>query len=232
MEASTSISCEDLEMAALQAELARPLVHECNNFLNTLLLQLTLLEQDVPEQLRPDLVLIRQQGRNLASLTQEWQAYRTLGKDTTAAVDLNRVIEETIHQRDLANSLGHWSFSMQLEPGPLTVRGSPLDLRRLCYFLVKNACAVLEGSGQLDSLIVQTQRTEDEIRLSVLNSGPTITPEEVAAWLDLHISPRPAGQRLLLAACQTLAQRVKAKFHLTSRPEGGVARSVVWPNVG
>lgn len=50
----TTMEVNESEQLALLAELARPLVHESNNFLNNLFLHMMLLQDHMPAQLRSD----------------------------------------------------------------------------------------------------------------------------------------------------------------------------------
>src|SRR3989442_9789693 len=93
MQSSDENARRELEHAAILAELARPLVHECNNFLNTLLLQIALIHAELAEHLRGDLVRIRNQAKVLANLLLEWQRFRKPEEEPLKA-DLNLQVQE------------------------------------------------------------------------------------------------------------------------------------------
>ena len=65
-----------LEHFAIIGELAGPLAHEITNFLNVILLQVSLLETILPEEQRADLLEIRRQGNRAAELVNRFQEQR------------------------------------------------------------------------------------------------------------------------------------------------------------
>src|SRR4051794_40549240 len=85
-----------LEESALLAELARPLVHECNNFLNTLFLQMTIMDKDLPEHLRADWGSIRREGKKLVHLIREWQSHRRPILES-GKTELNQLLQDLLH---------------------------------------------------------------------------------------------------------------------------------------
>jgi C4-dicarboxylate-specific signal transduction histidine kinase len=224
---ATQTTADELERTALLAELARPLVHEWNNFLNTLLLQLSLIEEDAPEHLRPDLAVIRRQGKNLATLTQEWQSYRKSGPWQATEIDLNEVVRDGVELAGREDYADGVTVGLQLAPASLMIGEPALELRRLMLLLIGNARAVMAQHGRSGTILVETEETPDGLRLHVQDEGPTM-PEKVSLSLDLDNLPRSSGQRLVLAACQALAQRLHGTLQIAPRAEGGWKRTIVW----
>src|ERR1700722_17728386 len=89
---------KDLKHLAMLGELARPLTHECNNFLNNLLLQLALSEKSFPEPLQQEWANIRREGRKLAGLLQQWQRHRQPCPEGPTKFNLNEVIQEIVDE--------------------------------------------------------------------------------------------------------------------------------------
>src|SRR5262249_51317928 len=77
-------------------ELAGPLAHEFNNLLHVLLLQVAVLEQEVAEELRPELAEIRRQGASVAAVIKEFQHYRRRPQPSPPLLDWNRVVRDTL----------------------------------------------------------------------------------------------------------------------------------------
>src|SRR5262249_40962623 len=77
-------------------EMAGPLAHEFNNFLNVVLLQLAVLEQEVPENLRQQLESVGRQGKSAAALIRQWQQYRGQRQPALRPVSLNDVVYKTV----------------------------------------------------------------------------------------------------------------------------------------
>src|SRR5262249_36413323 len=94
-------TCDDLASESFLAdlgELAGPVVHEFNNFLNATLLHLAVLEQDVPESLRGELAEINRQGKSIAALLKQWQQCRRHSQPAPHPVDLKRVVRAAVER--------------------------------------------------------------------------------------------------------------------------------------
>ena len=66
-----TVEFNESEQLALLAELARPLVHESNNFLNNLFLHMTLFQDHLPTQLKDDWESVRQRASSMEFLLRE-----------------------------------------------------------------------------------------------------------------------------------------------------------------
>src|SRR5438477_6161629 len=67
---------DQLEHAALRGELARSMAHEFNNFLNTILMQVAILEATVPAAIRADIALLGKESKKVSKVIQDWQRWR------------------------------------------------------------------------------------------------------------------------------------------------------------
>ncbi|HXG11512.1 MAG TPA: sensor histidine kinase, partial [Gemmataceae bacterium] len=111
-----------LRWLAAVGELAGPMAHEFNNFLNVLLLHLAVLEHELPENLRSELAQIRKQGKEAAALIGRWQQYRRRPQPESRPVDLNRVVREVVRSLAEETSLSYAGLR------PLIIAPSPPPL--------------------------------------------------------------------------------------------------------
>lgn len=77
-------------------KLARAVTHEFNNFLNVLLLQVAVLEQELPSELRSDLADIRRQAGKVAAAVKQLQQYRQQCQGVMRPLDLNEAITNAV----------------------------------------------------------------------------------------------------------------------------------------
>lgn len=126
----------ELQLPALLGELARPFMHECNNFLNNLFLQMAVAPENSPEA-QADVASLLQRGKRLASLAAQWQQF---GKPAcrVESVRLDTIIHGVVREvtRDWP---GAAPVSLDLGADPLSVWGAEGDVARLCYFALANA---------------------------------------------------------------------------------------------
>src|SRR5437016_12762410 len=85
----------EVEWLADLGEVVGPVTHEFNNFLNTLLLQIAVLEMSAPDAAKADLQAVKRQAKQVAGVIKQLQRYRRrAGK--AAPADLNRAAAEAL----------------------------------------------------------------------------------------------------------------------------------------
>ncbi len=233
---------EQVWLANLGA-LTSPLTHEFNNFLNVLLLQIAVLEHELPEKRRGDFRAIRQQGKNVAELVRQWQQYRSRQQAPPEPLDLNQVVGEAVEAlcgeepgfgepalrllppgAEAPPGEGVW-VRLALDGGTPPILGSRLDLQRLVRFLVGSAAAAVTSARGL--VVVTTTTAGEGVRLRVEDSGTAVAPALLAELFEPLVVAREGPNRLELAACKIIAQRrLQGTIEAANRPEGGVAVEV------
>ena len=208
----------ELEQLALVAELARPLVHECNNFLNNLLLQMAISENDFPEAVRADWIRIRQDGRELAYLLQEWQRQRKSSPRSTEKTELNTIVQEL--QEELSAQESPLQFTMRLAPEPLWLSISAGEIRRLCGLLLRYAASVFESDGNSRHVLeIQSRKIGNRITLQIRD---TCAATSALDWADFEIATGRMGLLFLIAvACRGVIDRYGGNIHVEKRSDGG-----------
>src|SRR5262245_21622083 len=138
---------ERRELAAMAdvAELAGPMAHEINNFLNVLLLQLAVLEQSIPEDLRTDVAEVRRQGKQLGALVKHWQQQRRRDDRAVSRVHLHEVLSGFV--ASIQTNAAETPIQLALAPDPPPVVGFGPDVQRLCTFLVRNAVSAAQQTN-------------------------------------------------------------------------------------
>jgi C4-dicarboxylate-specific signal transduction histidine kinase len=240
---------EAMELACLAdiGELARPVAHEFNNFLNAIMLHIAALPRDLPEKLRDGLAEIRSQGSKVAGMVKQFQQYRRREPPSHQQADLNRAVEEAVRavrgrmagagvpaQRGTASPTAasldrlagaEVSLQLSLAPALLPVLVSASDLKRLCTFLLANA-AIAAHPG---CVWVRTTSSGSKVFLRLEDTGPLIAPELLGKAFHPLVICRDGTSSLELASCLTLVRRLHGKIHCENRSQGGVAFVVELP---
>ena len=206
------------------AEVAGPMAHEFNNFLNALLLQIAALEGLLPEEIRNRLEAIRRQGRTAAALVRSWQRYRQQGRPSVRPLDLAEVIDDVLQDFRAApettsdpGELSPLLFVTRLHAGLPSVKACPHDLRRLLKFLLRNAVAALGGAGTIS---VEAEAADGKVLLRVRDSGPPIPAESLSNLFEPHVPAREGTLPLELAACVSIARRYLGKLRGANMTDG------------
>jgi signal transduction histidine kinase len=226
---------------ASTGELAGPLAHEFNNFLNIVLLHVALLGADIPAKLRAELTQLQRQGTSMTALVKQFQQYRRRRQPPQQPVDLNEVIRDTA--RALTGSAAETNQALliklppsskiesagQANPVPLelilaphlpSILGSAADMRRLCTFLLTNAAAAAAPVG--GKVTIQTEARNTKVVLRVEDTGPSLSAESLNQLFEPAAAGRAGTNSLELAACETLVRRWQGKIYGESRPGGGL----------
>jgi len=227
------------ELAALNAladigEMTRPVAHEFNNFLNTLLLHMGVIEPKLSEDLRSALGEIRKQARNVSAIIKELQLYRRQTPLPPGPVDLNVAVRaavagsvapttETPGNRAEPDTM---SVQLDLDATAALVSALETDLTRLCSFLLRSAAA---NSG---AIVLRTKSLKDKVTLWVEYGGPSVSRESLASFFDLGNPDSDGAHRLKLAACQSLVRRLQGRIGAEQRDDGTIAIRVELPRHG
>jgi signal transduction histidine kinase len=219
----------DRDWLADLGEIVGPVTHEFNNFLNTLMLQLAVIEMSASEALKGELQGLKRQAKQVAGVVKLLQQYRRQRAGDPSPADLSRAAEAAAQDVErkssrsdagprlrLADAPGpeEVPLRMQLRPGLPLVPGPAADLRRLCRFLLGGTAWTVAGGG---SLLLTTAATESGAALrveAVGASGGTL------ARLLEGCGGGNGTQGLELAACQSLVRRLGGSIRAEPLPDG------------
>lgn len=201
-------------------ELVGPVVHEINNFLNTVLLQIAVMAERSPE-CAADLKELRQQGHDTALLVKNLQHYlHQLPAAPQQTSDLNQLLRETLAELQR----GPRSIQLALEATLPLVHAPRADLGRLCRFLLRNILFWRDAG----SLGIRTSHAKGRIVLQLDVARTSLSP----AVLQQFFEPQPLIEgcnSLELAACKRLTQRLQGSITVENRTEEGWAIVVELP---
>lgn len=208
-----------LEWLATLGELAGPVVHEVNNFLNTVSLQIAILERHASDALLNDLAEIKRQCREVTGVIQHWQQLRQLPPDADQETDLNELVR-AVTLKVARDQPGAVRLELASTLPPAAVFTS--DLERLVSFLLRNTLATSA------TVTVRTARAHDALQLSFAVGGE-VTPEVLARYFEPISHGRPGINGLELAACKTIVRRLEGTLKATSNPNDGVVITATLP---
>ena len=198
----------DLENMALAAELSRQLAHDFSNFVYNLLLQIEIWETS-PKQLQPDWVHIKQDGKKMASLLQQWDRFQSPEEPTK--VDLHEVIRKVASAGSPAN------IQVDLAPSilamPLWITCCPLEARHLLRLLLADIVQTWQDAAGTDPAVsIQTEIISTKVIVRILTPelSRACPPAENAA----EILDDVQSKSLVAAACRSLALRLDASIQI------------------
>jgi signal transduction histidine kinase len=219
---------------AESGELGAALSHEINNFLNALLLQLAVLHQEGPKELRGDFEEIRRQAACVVTMTRQFRQSRAGRDPARERVDLNALAADVLRSLDEEQPAGAagsalpraYGVETRLDPAaPLpAVLGSTAELRHLVRLLLKNAAAVM--TPDRGPIHVRTLRSGGTVLLQIEDEGPAVSPQLLPKLFEPTVICREGTNSLELAACRSIVRRCKGKIDAENRPNEGVTITV------
>lgn len=208
---------EELQLLADLGVLAGPMTHEFNNFVNIVLLQAAILEADSLDHGREELIRLRQHGKAVTQVIQEWHRCRGRQQIDLHPVDLHTAIQHVVAcWNDEVVDKIHLEL-MQRIP---SVLATSADLIRLLRFLLRNALAVAS------TVTIRTSVAGETILLRVEDDGPTVPPEQLVRFFE-PVALRPGTVGLELAACESIVRRRwQGRITAENCAPGGIAITV------
>jgi signal transduction histidine kinase len=167
-------------------ELAAPMAHQVNNFLNHVLLDIAVLESGLPDPHCETVEEIRRQGRALAQVVRSWQQYRHSAAEPAWRTDAAGVVRRAV--QDLAANPGRL--------GPIVTRfpnDPPADASRGVLVEVRAEAAppVAFPSAELERLV----RFLTANAIAISSRGQTVTVRTEPSEAGVCLRSRTPAQR-------------------------------------
>lgn len=208
---------QKLEAQAAEAErlaylgtLAAGLAHEIRNPLNSLNLNMQMLEEDLGDPKseitgRRLLGITRSEIGRLERLVSDFLAYarpRPLKLETAPAVELLAAAREVLAAQIVARGA---DVRIDDQSEGAMVRVDREQLQQLLLNLLQNALTATEGSGRRPEITMSARRDGARVELSLADNGRGVEAAERARIFEIFYSTRKGGTGLGLAIADRIA---------------------------
>ncbi|GEM_PF-5599770 len=223
-----------LENQLVISQLVQGLMHEINNPLSVILLNLALLEQagvgDASSRAR--LEAIRQAAQRI---NQTMKALETLSfvLEEPRLVETDQLIREEVMRVIELGLLSERQVDVALPDDLPPVRVQARPLRLAVHQILVNAAEAI-ASDPAASLQVRAYRDGDRLVISVHNDGPYLPPEELARIFELAYTTKQAEGRMRgfglgLFAARNAVEVNGGRLEAFSAPRQGVTFTISLP---
>lgn len=209
--------------------------HEIRNPLSTIGLNLGLVreefaEPDTPREKRVHkrLSVVEAQVQRLQNVLDEFLAYVRVPELQPKEIDLHDLLDSLVEFEAPAAAERGISLRLYESSG---VGHVPLDstlFRAVIENLVRNA---LEICREGDEVMLSAKRLEDEVVLTVTDTGPGMTAEVVAKVFTPFFSTKKTGHGLGLATAQRIVEQHGGSIRVESEPGKGTQFTIRVPAV-
>lgn len=224
--------------------MAGGIAHDFSSLLTSILCNADLALASLPEDAPGRLAIrrIETTARRAAALTRHMLEIAGRGRHDREAVDLRRLIEDTLSMVDpLLSPLA--TVRTRLDPELPTIEADPSQLEQVVMNLVSNASEALEGRpGTIDvsagwcadPLLDPTGQREPAISgpcvwLEVADTGTGMDPDTQARIFEPFFSTKVSGRGLGLAAVKGIVRAHGGTLRVRSEPSLGTRFRVWFP---
>ncbi len=230
-----------LERSAHQAEkmaavgtLAAGVAHELNNPIGIIssrieLMQLDAESQPLPDEFRQDLAVLHRHAQRVARIIQGLLSFARQAPVEQGAVDLNRVVEETLLLIEKQIVKEGITVTRRLAPGLPTVWGDANALQQVLMNLVTNARDALAARGEIVITTGRGAGPPEGVRLTLRDSGPGIPREILAKIFDPFFTTKPSGTGLGLSISYGIVRDHQGTIEVQSEPGRGTTFVLSFP---
>lgn len=222
------------ERMAYIGTLASGLAHEIRNPLNSLSLNMQMLEEDVGGRpldvsTRRLLSLTRSEIGRLERLVTDFLQYakpRPLDPRRIPAAELMRSAGELVAGEAEARKC---DLRIEDRSAGAMVDVDAEQMNQLLLNLIQNALAATEGVDRRPEVRLVARREGDRVLLEVLDNGDGIAPQALGQVFELFYSTRKGGTGLGLAVVRRIAEAHDGEVRVQSTPGVGTRVQVELP---
>jgi len=215
---------------------ARGLAHEIRNPLNSIMMNVELLEEAMKEkdgygdEIAETAADTYAEIRKLRDLLQRFLVYAKPQSAVRELVDLNEVAEVGARSLGPEFKARDIEIDLNLSGDPVKVLGDPDDLHRVYLNLLRNAMeAMSNGRGWIT---VHTARADDKCELTVSDGGQGIAIEDMDRLFEPFFTLKKHGSGLGLAIVKRIVNNHRGTVTIKSEQNVGTEVTVTLPAAG
>jgi len=224
---------EARELAVL-GSLAANLAHEIRNPLNSINLNLELVEEDLGDGVAESAALslgeTRKEVRRLGRLVSDFLTYARPGQGVYEEIDLGEIAGGV--ETFLGEEARRRGVFLQgaAESEALPVRGDAGQLRQVLMNLVLNAIQAVEDLAAEKRVVeIVLEPGEQEIACRVRDRGEGVPEEELLKIREAFFTKKRGGSGLGLAIADRVMREHGGRLELKNIPQGGFEAGIVLP---
>ena len=222
------------ERMAVLGTFASGLAHEVRNPLNSIGLQLSLLERRALEAegkaakgVRDKIGIIRDEIRRLDTLVNDFLLLSRTNRMSLRAVDMDALADEIVRFLEPEAAASR----VRLERGrvgtaPPEIDADPEKMKQVVLNLLRNAIEAMPKGGDV---LVETGLLGGRLCMRIADTGPGL-PADVDVF-QLFVSTKAGGTGLGLSIVQQIVQDHGGEISAESRPGGGTTFTILLPLV-
>jgi PAS domain S-box-containing protein len=224
------------EKLAALGTLTAGIAHEMNNPLGIITSRIELMlleaeEQNLPAEILEDLRVLHRATQRVARIATNLRSFARQTPREHAKIDLNAVVEETLLLMQKPLEVDGIRLVTRLDPALGPIMGDPSTLQQVLLNLVTNAREAMAGRG--GEIRIETAKADRPgwVRLTVADTGPGISPDELSKVFDPFFTTKQSGTGLGLSVSYGIVQDHHGSVDVQSIPGRGTTFIMAFPAV-
>jgi signal transduction histidine kinase len=209
--------------------LAAGIAHEINNPLEGMGNYLSLAREELlrgdGEGAERHLTRVREGLERIAAVVRQVLAHADPAAAPQVPVDLNQVLKESGEFVSSRPEFGKIRFGLELLPGPLLVRASPVMLGQVAINLVLNACEAQPRGGEVS---LRSRRDGAQALAEIADRGPGVAPADRERIFEPFYSTKDSTG-LGLSICHSIVRQHQGQLTVLPRDGGGAVFRLALP---
>ena len=214
-------------------EMAAGLAHEINTPLNAVMGFSYLLQQNptISAEIRQDVDSIYRESKRAADVITSFLAFSRGQSSEKKAEQMNSLVESVIKLRQSRMQKENIKVNLDLAEGLPSVYCDAAQIQQAVLNIILNAEYFMYQTHQQGNLIISTRLSGGNIRLSIADDGPGITPEKLDHVFDPFYTTKQSGEGtgLGLSICHSVVQRHGGNIYVESSPGKGAVFTLELP---
>jgi two-component system NtrC family sensor kinase len=219
-------------------ELAAGIAHEINNPVAIMveeagwiqdLLSEGIDKADNFEEFKRALDQIQTQGHRCKGITHKLLSFARKTDSRMETLHLNEFVNEVVDLLSQKFKYANIDVDVQLDPELPTIHASATEIQQVLMNILQNAVYAMEKTG--GKIAVLTEADDQNISISIRDTGPGIPPDNLARIFDPFFTTRPVGKGtgLGLSICYGIINKMGGRIDVESKLDEGTTFTIVLP---
>jgi PAS domain S-box-containing protein len=176
-------------------EMASGIAHELNNPLTGILgLSAILAEEELPETVREDIVIIRDEAQRAAEIVKNMLSFARRHSPKKEFSRINKIVEDVLKLRSYEHRVTDIIVENKLDPDLPKILVDYFQIQQVFINIVLNAEQAMADQQGKRTIKITTEKVDSIIRISFTDSGPGISPQHLGRIFNPFFTTKEVGR--------------------------------------
>jgi two-component system NtrC family sensor kinase len=181
------------------------------------------------EEFKRALDQIQTQGHRCKGITHKLLSFARKTDSRMETLQLNEFVNEVVDLLSQKFKYANIDVDVQLDPELPAIQASATEIQQVLMNILQNAVYAMEKTG--GKIAVLTEADDQNISVSIKDTGPGISPDNLARIFDPFFTTRPVGKGtgLGLSICYGIINKMGGRIDVESKLDEGTTFTIVLP---